>query len=356
MTFKVNQYSEIGSLPDVVRDFVVAHHGSFDKSLFWYSAFADQIVQNSDMAVNVHVLSNGDSICGVWPLLDESVRFGRQMGSMSNFYTAYCDPIIDPSLDYAEIIKEMLRPLVSGRYCQLDFGPILRDGQFRALIGALEELGCYTEPYFKFANWVYACGEMSFVEYFQQRPGKLKSTIKRKTKKIEKDPTFELKLLSDPEAVDSAMSDYEAVYALSWKQSEPYPQFIRQFVQHASRQGWVKLGVVYLEGKPVASQLWFVKDKVASIFKLAYDPAYRATSAGSVLSGKLFESVIDDDSVEIIDYLTGDDAYKRDWMSERRQLWGVRAYPRRSLIGRVKAILAAAKGSLRRRIKKQADD
>ncbi len=35
----------------------------------------------------------------------------------------------------------------------------------------------------------------------------------------------------------------------------------------------------------------------------------------------MMEAVIDSDKVEEIDFLTGNDRYKQDWMSERRQRW-----------------------------------
>ena len=35
----------------------------------------------------------------------------------------------------------------------------------------------------------------------------------------------------------------------------------------------------------------------------------------------LMQHVIDNDKVDEIDFLTGNDAYKQDWMSERRARW-----------------------------------
>jgi CelD/BcsL family acetyltransferase involved in cellulose biosynthesis len=64
---------------------------------------------------------------------------------------------------------------------------------------------------------------------------------------------------------------------------------------------------------------------VVSIFKLAYDERFAQLSAGSVLTSQLMRQVIDVDRVAVVDYLTGDDAYKRDWMSHRRERVGVRA-------------------------------
>jgi CelD/BcsL family acetyltransferase involved in cellulose biosynthesis len=39
---------------------------------------------------------------------------------------------------------------------------------------------------------------------------------------------------------------------------------------------------------------------------------------------------LDVDKVREVDYLTGDDPYKRNWMSHRRERWGIAAFdPRR---------------------------
>ena len=71
--------------------------------------------------------------------------------------------------------------------------------------------------------------------------------------------------------------------------------------------------------KPIAAQVWFVRHGKASIFRLAYDKSWRKYSPGSILTAYLMEYVIDTDKVEEIDFLTGNDAYKQDWMSERRE-------------------------------------
>ena len=42
---------------------------------------------------------------------------------------------------------------------------------------------------------------------------------------------------------------------------------------------------------------------------------------------------IEQDHVQEIDYLIGDDAYKRAWMSLRRERWGIVAYDPRSASG-----------------------
>jgi hypothetical protein len=45
------------------------------------------------------------------------------------------------------------------------------------------------------------------------------------------------------------------------------------------------------------------------------------------------QHVIDADRVRIVDYLSGDDEYKKTWMSHRREFWGLVAFNPRSVPG-----------------------
>ena len=45
------------------------------------------------------------------------------------------------------------------------------------------------------------------------------------------------------------------------------------------------------------------------------------------------KNVIDDDNVDFIDYLSGDDNYKKDWMIVRRQIIGSISYNKSCFIG-----------------------
>jgi CelD/BcsL family acetyltransferase involved in cellulose biosynthesis len=103
-----------------------------------------------------------------------------------------------------------------------------------------------------------------------------------------------------------------------------------------------------MDGVPAAAQVWIVVNGTASIFKMAYDERYAKESVGTVLSSLLMERVIDVEKVRVVDYLSGDDAYKRDWMSLRRERWGIMAFNLRTPLG-----LAAAMRHLGARAAKQ---
>src|SRR5471032_671429 len=141
----------------------------------------------------------------------------------------------------------------------------------------------------------------------------------------------------------------ERVYARSWKSPEPYPAFIPNLIRTCAEQGVLRLGVAYLERTPIAFQIWIVHGQTAAIYKLAYDQAYGKLSVGSVLTAALMQRAIDQDGVSHIDYLSGDEGYKRDWMSDRRERWGIVGFNRASARG----WLAAARHRLGRALRRR---
>ena len=63
----------------------------------------------------------------------------------------------------------------------------------------------------------------------------------------------------------------------------------------------------------------WVENGTAYIHKLAHRESAKPLSAGTTLSAALFERVIDVDNVDLVDFGTGNDAYKSDWMEVDRQ-------------------------------------
>ena len=157
-------------------------------------------------------------------------------------------------------------------------------------------------------------------------PSRLKNTLKKKRRQLKKSLALEIRLFDGLGGLDQAIADYELVYRSSWKSAEASPLFIAGLMRTCAQLGHLRLGIAYLEGKPAAAQLWIVYQDVASIYKLAYDERYANMSVGSVLTAYLMERVIDVDHVTEVDYMTGDDAYKQDWMSHRRERWGLIAF------------------------------
>ena len=154
----------------------------------------------------------------------------------------------------------------------------------------------------------------SFEEYWTARPGRLRTLVARKSRASR----FTLSITD--RLTDALWRDYLAMHGRSWKQPEPSPFFLRDLAERESAAGTLRLGFARLGEQPVATQLWTVEKGTALIHKLAHDQAFDGASPGSLLSHAMFAAAIDGDRVDLIDYGTGDNGYKTDWMEDREVL------------------------------------
>lgn len=150
----------------------------------------------------------------------------------------------------------------------------------------------------------------SFAEYWQSRPSVLRNTLKRKAKKVKTRVITQF----DP----AVWAEYETVYAASWKPAEDQPAMLRAFAEAEGAAGRLRLGVARADGIAVAAQCWTVENAIAYIHKLAHLDSHRHLSAGTTLSAALFEHALDVDRVALVDFGTGDQSYKADWMEATR--------------------------------------
>lgn len=163
----------------------------------------------------------------------------------------------------------------------------------------------------------------SYDEYHATRPGHLRTTLSRKSKKVETN------ILT---SFDEGTWDiYQNIYDKSWKPDEELANLLEDFARQEGEGGRLRLGIAYADGTPIAAQFWSVEKGTAYIHKLAHLPEYEKLSAGTVLTAALFRHVIDVDGVELVDFGTGNDAYKRDWMENCRLRYQLDCYNPRKL-------------------------
>lgn len=175
-------------------------------------------------------------------------------------------------------------------------------------------------------NWRIAPGS-DFAAYWAARPSKLRSTVARKARKADISVTIHRAFDAD------AWEAYRAIYAASWKGEEGSWPFLRETAEVEGAAGTLRLGVAAHDGVPVAAQIWTVENGRATIHKLAYREDASALSPGSILSHAMFQHVIERDRPALIDYGTGDQAYKADWMDTPLPLWRIEASNPRHPVG-----------------------
>lgn len=270
------------------------------------------------------------------PLYVAAGGWRRGLASLANYYSMEHGPIAAPGADVdaglraivAEIQRE--RP----RWACLRFGELdPREPSFTALRDALRGAGWFVECAFASGTWYENTAGMSFAAYLAQRPSELRNTWRRKRRGLDRGGRSRSAFFPGDLDLDRAVADYQAVYATSWKEPEPFGDFMPALIRLAAELGALRLGVSYYDGTPAAAQFWILWNGRAVIYKLAHDRRLDALSLGTLLTMAMMERVLEDDHPAEINFGRGDDPYKRLWLPRRRERWRIDAYNRRTAAG-----------------------
>lgn len=283
-----------------------AVRGPFDR-LDWMDLLASECLPERKPVVAI-VSANGAA--AVLPLMTDGPR---RLSGLANWYSFWLRPLGSAALlpDLAASLRDKA-DAISLRNVPAEDLPDLTQA-FRTS-GWLPVVSRCDFNYFLKVEG------RSFAEYWASRPGKLREIVRRKGRKN----IVSLRIAREFSERDWA--DYEAIYRRSWKPGEGSPAFLRRFAMIEGEAGRLRLGIATIEGAPVAAQFWTVEAGTAFIHKLAHDEEARTHSPGSLLSAAMFEHVIDRDKVGEIDFGTGNDAYKRDWMEDCRERFAIDLY------------------------------
>ena len=220
------------------------------------------------------------------------------------------------------------------RFDAVEIQPLDVDSaSFAWLVRAIKSAGFVVQTFFSFGNWYFPVKGRCFDEYLEALPSALRNTLRRKRQKLERSGRARIEIVTGGAALEAAIEAYTKVYLASWKRPEPYPEFIPGLIRVCAEMGVLRLGLIHVDSEPAAAQLWIVHRGAALIYKLAYDERFAELSAGTILTATLMQHVLDVDKVEVVDYLSGDDTYKKDWMSVRRERWGILAMNPRTTRG-----------------------
>lgn len=284
-----------------------AQAAPFDRLAWWQG-----LAEHCGLSPMLAVARDGGDIA-VLPLQAGPGEFT----GLANWYSFRLRPVISPGADGAALLAALTRDLARRTHRVTLSGLPDEDGSATLVAQAFRDAGWVVVREECDTNHVLAVKGRSFDEYLAGRPGQLRTTLKRKTARVE------TQVLTRFDA--GLWADYEAIYAQSWKPSEGSPAFLRAFAEAEGAAGRLRLGVAHANGEAIAAQMWTVEGGTAYIHKLAHTEAAKPLSPGSVLSAALFRHVIDVDRVELVDFGTGNDGYKRDWMEEVRPRFRISA-------------------------------
>jgi len=314
-TFKKEQYD--------LGDF--SPENPLDVSLTWFELL-EKHVYATDPGVRYYFTSEKTAPQVILPL-----RFTRKgpvktIHALSNYYSALYTPLVSDEgdlLDLQKLLAAAVRDHPGAHV--INFSPMDPESTaYKALFNALKAIDWIPFRLFCFGNW-YLRVNGSWEDYLKKRSANHRSTIRRRSKRFAAEGGT-LEIVTTLDETEQCIADYNDVYSASWKKPEPHSDFVPSLIRQLASMGMLRLGFARIKGRTIAAQLWIVDQQKASIYKVAYREDSASYAPGTVLTAHLMRHVIEHDRVNEVDFLIGDDAYKRTWMSDRRERWGIVAY------------------------------
>jgi hypothetical protein len=291
----------------------------------WFRTLAETTLRPGERPVMAVLAGESGTARAGLPLVEQP---GGVLRALTAPYTTRYGPIAADAAA-AEDLGRGLRRIVPA-LLQID-ALDAEDPAVPALLRGMRAGGLAAETYRNFANWRDRLGD--FDSYWAERPSELQNVVRRKLKRLERAGTLRIDWITTPGDMPAATSVYEAIYAKSWKEPEPDPDFIARMTSALAMEGSVRLAIAYIEGDAAAAQIWLVRKRHATIFKLAHVSDQDRHSPGTLLTYWMLRQLAQTERIETIDFGRGDDNYKRQWMSACGERLGLIAANPRSIKG-----------------------
>lgn len=252
-----------------------------------------------------------------------------RLTALANYYSFSYSPMFERAKDVAEreaLVRQIAMAL-RGSAGRVSLYPLIdNDGDampelLRRAFAAAGWIALLTDQN---SNHIVDINGRSFDAYWRKRPGALRTSVRRKSRAARYE--FHIHRQID----ERLWQEYCSVYGASWKNAEPYPDMIRAIATEAAQRDALRLGIARRGERAIAAQLWTLEGTTACIHKIAHDNAEDIHSPGTLLSHHMFAHMIGNEKVLRIDYGTGGNAYKRDWMEQERPMLRLDCFDPRS--------------------------
>ena len=342
----VHCYNSISDLPDVYNSFFDSAAHSFFMTRGWYEILENTTRTEVDKFFYVTVESGGKPLAFM-ALRSPAGQLGSSLqgldtgtdsiASLTNWYSGFYDLLLSPALtDPGAVVRKLIDGVRErlGKGAVIEFNYLDQKAESTALlIRALRSAGLITLTYYHELVRYEDVRKMDFDNYLGQRSAGIRREYGRKGRRLAKHFKLEQVVYGDDSQLDRVLDEYQDIYAKTWKKPERFPQYIPELIRHGLAKQQIRVAMLYLDGQPVATEVYILFNGQATSYKGGYDPAYKKYSPHSVLRIFAFKHLMEVDGVNEIDFGYGDHPYKKDWFSQKRWLVGVLAFNPRSLMG-----------------------
>jgi CelD/BcsL family acetyltransferase involved in cellulose biosynthesis len=251
-----------------------------------------------------------DKVIGVAPLM---VKDNTALLIGATDVCDYLDFIVTPGRE-KEFFSLILDDLKKNGIRRLDLKHVRPDSTvFNSLVPLAESRGLLVETVKDNVSF-----EMdlpaSFDEYLEKLSAKQRHEVRRKLRRLNEEGTIEYRFISDGAALSAAMDIFFIMFVESRQDkanfmTEKMALFFRQLAETMAQTGLLKLGVLELDGRPLAEIMCFDYNGCIYLYNSGYDPNYVALSAGLLSKVLAIKDSIEKGRKKF-DFLKGAETYK----------------------------------------------
>ncbi len=166
----------------------------------------------------------------------------------------------------------------------------------------------------------------SWDEYLGGLSKKDRHELRRKMRRLfESGASVNLRVLGDQGDVVEALEDFLRLHRISRHDKQEFMTpamagFFRRMASALAAEGLIRLFMLDVDEKPVASVLCFDAESCIYMYNSGYDPAYSSLSVGLVSKALCLRWAIENGKTSL-DFLRGDEAYKYDLGARDQQIY-----------------------------------
>ena len=181
----------------------------------------------------------------------------------------------------------------------------------------------------------YVLLEGDWQAYAQTLPRRRRSENRRRERRLSERGELAFEVADGSEGLSALLDEGFAVESSGWKAEQgtaivSRPEtlsFYTDIARWASARGELRLAFLRLDGNAIAFHLTIEDGRSAYQLKGGYDPAYRSSSPGTLLIGRMLDWAYARE-LRTYEFLGEDEGFKVDWSSDVRDRLSVQVFPR----------------------------
>lgn len=307
---------------------------SYDWFKNWWSAFG------KEQDLLVVILKKSGIVKAIFPCCIRSASLenkqGKCVATLTNPHTCYFDFIISPdvrkeALSFFITLIQQTQPVLP---IYLDFLPVA--GQNITTFNSV--LRNDRIPFYQSnkpcSPWLNVSGDWE--SYYSNLPGRLKNTIKRNLKKINKNEKIDFEVVESSAAIDEILNVFFEIELNNWKgrqgtaiKCQPQVEGFYRLLGHwAMEQNSLLIFILRIGGVAVAANFCLRSGQTVFLLKPGYHDSYKHLSPGNLLHEEMVKYMFRSHSILYYDLLAGCDPWKMEWTSQTQQTTWLKIYPK----------------------------